>query len=1088
MLKGTIISLTILIVLFLLADLIEYLAWSSILVRTIIFYTFLGSSAMVIVGYIVIPGLKLLRIGKTISNREAARIIGNFFPEVRDKLLNTLELQELIGRGEYTEEFSLLEASIEQRAANLKPIPFRKAIDLRANVKYLRYFIPPMVLLLAVLIISPAFITGPSGRIVNHSVHFDRPLPYSLHIVNDKLEVLQHDNFELQVHSSGEEIPSIVHVKVGNYTYRMQESAPGKFRHTFNDLNADVYFSIVTRDFTSQPYLLKVFPKPVIFSFDIKLDFPDYLQRKKEVIENSGDIVVPEGTSMTWNIYTKDAAAVYFNTMDSRKMLDESNGNVFYHRLIAGSNFYYSLMAANAHVPEGDSMNFSVQVVRDEYPSIRVDERREESMYGFAHYDGVISDDHGFRSLRFYFRKDLENEEWESQDIQIDAALNRQYFNYTLQLEDHTLSPGESLSYFFEVRDNDAINGFKRSKTPIYQLSLPDLNQLEAKAEETSDQIKERMQEAMKELDRINQEIEEAQLSLFEKKDLDWLDKKQLGELLQRQADLQKDLSELERMNREVEQLEDLLEQQNDDALEEKLQELQEMLEELADESMEKYLEEMLKQLEELNKDNLSRQLENIKKNNESLKSSLEQNLELYKQMEFEKKIREVTEKLEQLAADQEELARQTDEKEIDETQSLEEQQQNQESFSDIESELDKADEMNSQLEQPFDVGADPQLMEEINMEMNNAAGELQKGKQNKAAKSQRSAGQKMQQMASQLGMMMEGAMQNRMAEDAEMIKRMLDNLLDLSFSTEDLMDRVENTSQNDPSYIDNIDQLKLLQDDFSIVHDSLIALSKRQIMVKPFIVKEPDQVINYMDRSLQSMQERRVGQAMGEQQYAMTSMNNLALMLDESLDQMQMSLSMSGSGMGQQCPMPGQGQPQSMDQMGQMQQQLNQGMQDGMKQEGSSGENGLNSDSEKLARMAETQGEIRRQLQRYIEALESQGGNGNALNKLVEEMQRTEDDIINRRITQETMERQKQIEVRLLQSEKAEQEREKEKKRESTAGKDRKRSNLSPELQYKDSEMANEEILITEPIEMAPYYRELLKKYLYNLQKENAQ
>ena len=101
--------------------------------------------------------------------------------------------------------------------------------------------------------------------------------------------------------------------------------------------------------------------------------------------------------------------------------------------------------------------------------------------------------------------------------------------------------------------------------------------------------------------------------------------------------------------------------------------------------------------------------------------------------------------------------------------------------------------------------------------------------------------------------------------------------------------------------------------------------------------------------------------------------------------------------------------------------------------------------------------------------------------------MKRSEDDIINRRITQETLERQKQIEVRLLKSEKAEQEREKDKKRESSIGKDRKRSNLNLVLEYKDTEMVSEEILITEPIEMTPYYRDLLKKYLYNLEKENA-
>ncbi len=68
---------------------------------------------------------------------------------------------------------------------------------------------------------------------------------------------------------------------------------------------------------------------------------------------------------------------------------------------------------------------------------------------------------------------------------------------------------------------------------------------------------------------------------------------------------------------------------------------------------------------------------------------------------------------------------------------------------------------------------------------------------------------------------------------------------------------------------------------------------------------------------------------------------------------------------------------------------------------------------------------------------------------KLAAEMEKTEEDIINRKISNQTLERQKQLEVRLLKSERAEQEREKKKKRESEEGKNRKRSNLNENIEY---------------------------------------
>ena len=63
------------------------------------------------------------RMGKVISYEEAAVIIGNHFPEIKDKLLNLLQLQQL----QQTVDDSLLVSAIEQKTAQLKPLPFHQA-------------------------------------------------------------------------------------------------------------------------------------------------------------------------------------------------------------------------------------------------------------------------------------------------------------------------------------------------------------------------------------------------------------------------------------------------------------------------------------------------------------------------------------------------------------------------------------------------------------------------------------------------------------------------------------------------------------------------------------------------------------------------------------------------------------------------------------------------------------------------------------------------------------------------------------------------------------------------------------------------
>jgi hypothetical protein len=75
-------------------------------------------------------------MGKIISHEEAADIVGKHFGNVQDKLLNVLQLQQ---NKASVHSDALLNASINQRISELKPVPFTSAIDLSENKKHLKY-------------------------------------------------------------------------------------------------------------------------------------------------------------------------------------------------------------------------------------------------------------------------------------------------------------------------------------------------------------------------------------------------------------------------------------------------------------------------------------------------------------------------------------------------------------------------------------------------------------------------------------------------------------------------------------------------------------------------------------------------------------------------------------------------------------------------------------------------------------------------------------------------------------------------------------------------------------------------------------
>src|SRR6185436_4064248 len=95
LLRGLIYSVTTLVAFYLFVTTFEYFGHFNTTARTVLFYVFILTNAFIIGKLIVIPTLKLNRLGKIISHEQAASIIGQHFSSISDKLLNTLQLKEL---------------------------------------------------------------------------------------------------------------------------------------------------------------------------------------------------------------------------------------------------------------------------------------------------------------------------------------------------------------------------------------------------------------------------------------------------------------------------------------------------------------------------------------------------------------------------------------------------------------------------------------------------------------------------------------------------------------------------------------------------------------------------------------------------------------------------------------------------------------------------------------------------------------------------------------------------------------------------------------------------------------------------------
>ena len=107
--------------------------------------------------------------------------------------------------------------------------------------------------------------------------------------------------------------------------------------------------------------------------------------------------------------------------------------------------------------------------------------------------------------------------------------------------------------------------------------------------------------------------------------------------------------------------------------------------------------------------------------------------------------------------------------------------------------------------------------------------------------------------------------------------------------------------------------------------------------------------------------------------------------------------------------------------------------------------------------------------------------GSGNELNKLLDELEKQEDDLINRNIQRQLIDRQQEILTRLLESEKALKERGFDEKRESKSGKEQPNSNLLRFDEYNKEKLRQIELLKSVDPGLKKYYKDKANDY-FNL------
>tara|TARA_R110002049_G_scaffold292252_2_gene476630 strand:- start:9895 stop:13308 length:3414 start_codon:yes stop_codon:yes gene_type:complete len=1108
LLKGTILFFAMGLLYFLFTLFIEHVLWLNTTARSILFWLFIVVELGLLIRFIFIPLAKLFKLQKGIDYKAASKIIGKHFPEVNDKLLNVLQLNENTSKSE------LLLASIDQKSLELHPIPFKLAVNFKKNIGYLKYAAIPIVILLLVFFTGNFNLFSASyKRVVHYKTAYEPPAPFQFFVVNENLNAIENKDFKLIVKTAGEVTPENVEINYNNETYYLQQKGVGKFEYVFSQPKALINFRLSANNVTSRPYTLEVVEVPSLLSFEMALEYPHHTKKKNEILKGTGNAVVPEGTNITWDLKAKSTNQVHLYAKDTVVFSSDEN-NAFETSKRIFSNFDYKLSTSNNHLKDYENLAFSIQVVKDEFPEINIKSAMDSLDLQTLYFYGQVSDDYGFSKLQMvYYPSDNENDK----HVENISISNTNIAEFVSMFPNNLkISEGIPYTLYFQVFDNDKVNGFKSSKSPLFTYRKRTQAEEEKKVLQEQSKTIQDLNKSLKKFDEQDKQLEELTQTQKEKSTLNFNDKKKLESFIKRQKqqdDMMKNFNKQLKENLEQFQKESKQEDDFKDDLKARLNENETQLK-----KDEKLLEKLEKLQEKINKEELTQKLEELAKQNKNKKRSLQQLLELTKRFYVEKKLEKLKEDLMKLAIDQEKLSN-----EADENNTKEKQDDLNKQFNGFQKDIDALKKESDALKKPIDIPRDKLDEKEVGNEQKKASEALEKKAQEQASdqeknepsdsqkenlknaqNSQKKAAKKMMEMSQQMQKAMNASGGEQMQEDTEMLRQILDNLVLFSFNQEALMNQFKGIQVDHNKYANYLRQQNNLKEHFEHIDDSLFALSLRQPKLSETVNKEITEVFYNIDKSLALLAENELYQGVSNQQFTVTAANNLADFLSNVLDNMQENLNMSSG--------QGNGDMQLPDII-LSQEQLNKMMEEGMKKgeqgkpksegEGKEGESG-NGGDKKSNEKGEGKGsgqqnengegsgndsngqlyEIYQRQQALRQALEdklAKEGLGGSGDKLVKQMEEVELDLLNKGFTNQTLQKMMELEHQLLKLDNATFQQGQENKRESETNLTEFENNTNNSIPNAKQYFQSTEILNRQTLPLQQIYKKKVQYYFKN-------
>jgi len=1019
--------------------------WFSADTRTALFVIWLGITAAGIVWAVVPP------LAKPPSLRKIAIEFENHYPHLQEHLIAAYDLSH-----ENPEEYGYSPQLV--RAVVRKAVQMTESVSAGKLIPKGRILNAAGALLLILLLIFGTALAVPDRfsvgtlKIFNPRASFPKFTQTVLTVdLPNSGRAVRFEDYTITIKARGK-VPDKVWVyrKLGAQGYAPFEAvrdaaSPNMFRYTFRKVVEDIDFFVIGGDYKSSDIHITVLDLPRVIDVSLEYIYPAYTGLAPQKIDrNDGNIDALFGTrvKITARVSKEiDSAAIVLN--DTIVIPMKCHGQTAEGTITVRKNGTYTIYVQDRDGnTDPQPPQYSITVQPDEFPLVEItspgkdidlgeDMRVPIQVYG--------EDDFGFSKFILKYVITTQDSTVHSFGLPFKLFGKKQVtIDFVWNLDALGLIPNDVVKYWVEGYDNDAVSGPKMSKSKVYSIRVPSIDEIiqevTGQQEEQIESVDEALQAQKEYLERTQEMIRQ----IKERQDeIPYEQREEVQHLIEQQQQLARQLEQTARqMEQTIQKIQEnkLVAQQ----IVEKLWEIQKILDDIMPEELKEAIRKMQEALQQMDPELLKQAMKEFQMSQKELLQKLDRTLELLRRIQAEMKLDELKNLAQRISEMQDKINEALKNGETSEqVQRMENEVKRQ-----MEALQQGMKELAQQMREFEDMPADQmqQLAQEFeNMQLpqqaQQALQQMQQGNSKKALSHGQNISEQMKKMAQNLSKLQQQMNQQLQQQLTMDIQRTVRELLYISGGQESLIDRADKLWGKRDSLHALAEKQAELRTTLKQAINRVYDMGGKTMLLPPavgaLLAKADESMAQATDKLAQGYGGMGVIKMQSEALGNINAAAEILLRASES-----MCKSSSASGMEQLM--------QQLQSMCNKQGQINQmtiPLMGACQKPG-----GLNPSQQAMAaKLAAEQAALRKTLEELQKEFEQHANLLGKMDQTIEDMKRVEEDLRSFNITERTLKRQDRILSRMLDAQKSLHKRQYSEKRRSRTGKDVVRKSPGP-------------------------------------------